>query len=714
MTSNLTPDPAIHNVPTGDSDAITLADAEFFLAQGAALLNQVANYVALALLNITILGIKPFAALQAFGQDPAGVISTAIFALGGSGSGIVAFETALRNIPGANIVGTISAALISGVTTADQAILDAIANALGHSGTGHTAAQVQGYLANIPGSLVSGATSIEQQIVDNIANALGISGTGHSVATVSTALGAIPGGNIIGSVAASLISGVTSTEQQITDAVYQAINGGSSVGNAVSTIKTGLTTVAGNASNAVGQLTDAADNVLNVASGDLTAATTTLGNALAGAFATLQNALTGGSSAAASPAAAASSLVQQVSILSSVNSQVGGTTGLSVSSVNQALQRSSIGSGAGTSGVFATVDFATHANQSTLSGMFTPCSGSPGVGGTKVTKIGVTSGAAAWQLPGSSATWDWECYPTPSTSDYQVVSMVLGAANDLGNASGGPTQYLIGRSNAAMTTCVYAEIGEGPFASLHCMVGGTDTQFATAAHTPVIGGVYELALGNEIAGNPYTFQLLCNGVPVVTYTDTSHVSQVGSSYRYAGFGMQWGTSSSHPVPATVSQWGLADNAPPSVIGSGFRQYRSNTAGVSISTTGTPTLLPNSLFDTNQWLTADLTSAPATANKVTVSIPGWYMVTICYRILTGGVHLWPVLYHNGSAVQQGNLVPEVGSNYNAPAQSTFLVYCAAGDTLQPGIFVSSSTSIYGEATGSYSYWEVALVNCGTLS
>lgn len=76
-------------------------------------------------------------------------------------------------LPGGNITGAISAALVSGTTTIEQNILDGIANALGHAGTGHTVAQIQSYLGAIPGSniasaisasLINGATVWDQQL----------------------------------------------------------------------------------------------------------------------------------------------------------------------------------------------------------------------------------------------------------------------------------------------------------------------------------------------------------------------------------------------------------------------------------------------------------------------------------------------------------------------------------------------------------------------
>lgn len=104
-------------------------------------------------------------------------------------------ETAFKNIPGANVIGAIAGVI-------DQALRDAIANALGHSGTGHLASDIQTYLAAIPNGNIAailGSSDLGadvQAIVDHVANALGFSGTGHTLANLVTYFGEIPSANI--------------------------------------------------------------------------------------------------------------------------------------------------------------------------------------------------------------------------------------------------------------------------------------------------------------------------------------------------------------------------------------------------------------------------------------------------------------------------------------------------------------------------------------
>ena len=69
--------------------------------------------------------------------------------------------------------------------------------------------QISGLQANLD-SLDAAISAIPgaQELIDKICNALGVAGTGHSASDVFTALSNIPGGNIVGAIAASLISGI--------------------------------------------------------------------------------------------------------------------------------------------------------------------------------------------------------------------------------------------------------------------------------------------------------------------------------------------------------------------------------------------------------------------------------------------------------------------------------------------------------------------------
>jgi hypothetical protein len=200
---------------------------------------------------------------------------------------------------------------------------------------------------------------------------------------------------------------------------------------------------------------------------------------------------------------------------------------------------------------------------------------------------------------------------------------------------------------------------------------------------------------------------------------TVQVNSTQYGYQSLAFGDTTGTSGGVTFGATgadsFAAWvgvGVVLSAT-SVIGSGLRQYRSVTTTV-LPSSGNQTL--GAFFSVTQYCTADLSINGATG-ATTVSVAGWYMVTISVleaSVIT--VHQARVLlYQNGAVVQQGGTMYVTTSASNTwVMQSTFTVYCNAGDTIQPGVWYSASANApSGESTGTCSYWEVALVNRSLL-
>lgn len=145
----------------------------------------------------------------------------------------------------------------------------------------------------------------------------------------------------------------------------------------------------------------------------------------------------------------------------------------------------------------------------------------------------------------------------------------------------------------------------------------------------------------------------------------------------------------------------------SVIGSGFRAIAAG--GVAqAATSGT-----HQIVWFNSGTFTDDYSYNTSTCTLTVANAGWYAVKISF--LTSGytsVSLGPILYQNGSIVQYGiSIAPSSG----AIVGDSFLVYCNAGDTLNPGY--SAATSLSGtfaaETSGTKTYFEVALMNRSLL-
>jgi hypothetical protein len=155
------------------------------------------------------------------------------------------------------------------------------------------------------------------------------------------------------------------------------------------------------------------------------------------------------------------------------------------------------------------------------------------------------------------------------------------------------------------------------------------------------------------------------------------------------------------------------------IGSGFTAYTTSTTAVGAGAAGNQ-LFPNSFYATTGQITSDYTYAPATANQLTVSQAGWYMVTINTGVRSAALannEMNLLLYQNGSVVRMA-LGSTQGALYTYSPKyisGSFIVYCNAGDYLQPGYSLDNavSTPVVGDATGTYATFTVALMNRSLL-
>lgn len=182
------------------------------------------------------------------------------------------------NIPQNNISGLVSSLASFLGTTTFQNLLDGIANAMGHTGTGHTVTDVETYLGLIPATNVTGTfpqsqitglatalsnllgTTTFQALLDGISNVMGHSGTGHTITDVETYLGIIPpanitnvlGGSNLGADVSSVNTTTTSHANWFTQILTAlGLGGGSGTGtNIGGAISSAATTASGAASTA--------------------------------------------------------------------------------------------------------------------------------------------------------------------------------------------------------------------------------------------------------------------------------------------------------------------------------------------------------------------------------------------------------------------------------------------------------------------------------
>ena len=122
-----------------------------------------------------------------------------------------------------------------------------------------------------------------------------------------------------------------------------------------------------------------------------------------------------------------------------------------------------------------------------------------------------------------------------TSTDVQVITVVMPLCVQdpalLGQRS---HLRLIGRLDAGFDNYVYAEITNDTV-ELGCVVGGSETVWATASTATQNGDVWDFLIGTS--ANNYYFRLKRNGIVLIDYDDVANVSQKGASYRSVGFQM---------------------------------------------------------------------------------------------------------------------------------------------------------------------------------
>lgn len=148
-------------------------------------------------------------------------------------------KTALQNIPQANIQNF--AAALAG---AGQDIRDAIVQALGGTGTGHTAADVIAALMNIPQDAIAGLEDELADLGDAAADAV------EGLNTLVANLANNPAGTL-GDLTENVIDGIGTTLGGFLNLLRNAFTGGSASSSTASDVANAANTVAGTATNAV-------------------------------------------------------------------------------------------------------------------------------------------------------------------------------------------------------------------------------------------------------------------------------------------------------------------------------------------------------------------------------------------------------------------------------------------------------------------------------
>lgn len=302
-------------------------------------------------------------------------------------------------------------------------------------------------------------------------------------------------------------------------------------------------------------------------------------------------------------------------------------------------------------------------------------------------------------------------------TDYQKIIITCGADQQEDATSGNTACWRIYfRMNTAETQYGFIEIGGANLAQWGYRNGGSDT---------FVGSAFSCAKGT--AGTNFTvrigttsgiryYELYRNGTFIHRWIDSSNLVVTGANNRGWGFGVRWGTRFfGQASPASVGSVSIADNLPPTILGSGFRAY--NSSGSSIGGVVGVQKFPNNFFNITAIKSDDLTYVPGTNNRLTITVAGWYMVKIRTPITFGannGKHVALAIFKNGTADQVGGTDAWTSSwagTSGGSVEATFSIYCAVGDYLEPGYDLNSTTGgmFPGDAAGLQCYWSVALMN-----
>ena len=225
------------------------------------------------------------------------------------------------------------------------------------------------------------------------------------------------------------------------------------------------------------------------------------------------------------------------------------------------------------------------------------------------------------------------------------------------------------------------------------------------------GAAYWLNCGDT--GSARNFDVYQNNVKLATFTDSGAISGMGPLFRSAGIGT-YATANglATAMPGAMVGFVFADNTPASILGSGFQASRTATGAASMATGAN--VFPASYFNTVNVNTSDMTY-DVTTNKVTVSVTGWYEVVVNQHgnsSIGSGGQCRAALFKNGTLAQLAVPVnATLAQGFNGFAGS-FPVYLQAGDYIQPGYrsdFSGSASVLYGETTGTYTWFSVSLMN-----
>ena len=213
-----------------------------------------------------------------------------------------------------------------------------------------------------------------------------------------------------------------------------------------------------------------------------------------------------------------------------------------------ALQQANQGANA-----VVSVDFTTFANANSL--------GAAGFnqiywGSNTPSYLGIINARAAWYAnPGGFQNERW-CWAIKNTHEATGDDVLVGAAYST-KPENMCHDVIIARGNLAGDTAVVADFTDGRL-KLSCWVSDVETVFTSMAYSKKASAAYYLKCQGR------TFTVYENSTPILIYTEPGTTSQMGASYRRAGFGGMATTSVAYwwvsiPLePGRVSAFSITD------------------------------------------------------------------------------------------------------------------------------------------------------------
>lgn len=544
------PNYPVHNLPARAGGQPTLPLTWQQLQQiVTALVNEFLRQVAVALGAIEIFGFNPVEALIQIGE----LIEDARANFNGLLSGL-----SLPDIPA---VVSYLQNLVSTITF--QGLLDAIANALGHAGSGHTTGDILGYLGAIPGTVIAGATAIEQALIN------GVLGATKNVFpwVFPVNFGAAPTVEDLAAYTKSLVT--QSQLQQLMDLLFNKLTGPEVAyvqgvtHDALAGALAGLQGVASSAS-------DVAQQALAATAG-----------AVQGFEAAVQGAIQGVEIQASQIVGAAGDLAShlipdiQLGMSSALqtlhNDIVNNLLGFQFPGVNWAPTNTANALG-GTAVTLGSNSSSINSLQQSIYSAY-GAGGSGGLNATVAISGGVLPSTFTDMGTGiAGMSYDFAKYNvTTAPTDVQSVTTV---------SSGSDVSLNIIRANSDFSSFFYLSTYQVGFGTLGYtfgrVVSGVNTELYSGTHLSLVGKP-----NNSITlscDDNYNFTFLINGMTIYTYTEAG-LSQKGANYRNLGF------ATNNQLPQQVTQWnGSSPSGGPAAAYVATSESTNSTSYVDLPTT----------------------------------------------------------------------------------------------------------------------------------